>query len=365
MFYKWFLAFLILIGFTGIIAAQERVIVFDFDDVGVDEHTVIAASQIFRNELNATGKFVVISKRDVEAKLAEKGIIDFSCFDIGCAIEYGYSVGAEKAIIGSLTKLGEKITADVSLISIYEKQITFTDRFSAISLDDLDVTLRKLAKAVANREKIESEIDRFAITEEETREPRRKKSYITSGASFGFGFPLGDSYANIDRITAFSWVMRYEAGPYIIDNSVGISWGSSKPDTTVWGYQVDKQTVIVFPWDIGLRYVFSREGDFSPFIGGGLGIHFVSSQDLEGQGTDGQPYIDNDQAMALHFAGGIFGFQSYDFRMTLEGKYTIVFTKAFGSDSGSSSHQIGISLGISKRLEKGEKRGCMSGGCLF
>ncbi len=359
MFYKWFLAFLILIGFTGIIAAQERVIVFDFDNVGVDEQTVIAASQIFRNELNATGKFVVISKRDVETKLAEKGIIDFSCFDIGCATEYGYSVGAENAIIGSLTKLGEKITADASLISVYEKQITFTDRFSAISLDDLDVTLRKLAKAVANREKIESEIDRFAITEEETKEPRRKKSYITSGASFGFGFPLGDSYANIDNIKTLSWVMRYEAGPYIIDNSVGISWGSSKPDTS-WGFQYDKQTVSIIPWDIGLRYVFSREGDFTPFIGGGLGFHFVASQDLEGEA-----FIDSDQAIALHFAGGIYGFQSYDFRMTLEGKYTVVFTEAFGADSGSSSHQIGISLGISKRLEKGEKRGCMSGGCLF
>lgn len=358
MLYRVFIVILIVIGFAGFAVAQETAAVFDFDAVGVDEYTIIAASQIFRNELNATNKFAVIPKRDVEVKLAEDNVTDFSCFDITCAAKYGYTAGAEVAIIGTLTKLGDKITADVSLVSVIQKQVIFTDRFSATSLDDLDVALRKLAKAVASRTKIESEIDRFAITEEETKEPRRKKSYMTSGASFGFGFPLGDSYAKVDNIKTLSWVMRYEAGQYVIDNSVGISWGSGKPDS-ILGIHYNKQTVTIVPWDIGLRYIFNRESDFSPFIGGGLGFHFIASQDLEGQ-----VYVDNDQAMALHFAGGIFGFQSYDFRMTLEAKYTIVFTEAFGPDCGKSSHQIGISIGISKKLEKGEKRGCMSGGCL-
>jgi len=346
------------LGLSGLVAAQERVVVFEFGAIGVDEQPITAATQIFRNELDATGKFSVIPKKEMEAKLADQGITDFSCHEITCAANYGFAVGVEKAMIGSLTKLGQKVTAEVRLVDVIRKEVVFSDHFSATSLDDLDSALRKLAEAVAARKKIESEVTRYAITEEETREPRRKKAYITSGASFGFGFPLGDSYSEVNNLKTVAWMMRYEAGNFVIDNSIGVTWGSSDPDT-IWGIQYDKKKVSIIPWDIGMRYVFNRESDFTPFVGGGLGLHFVGSQDL-----GGRDYTKSDQALALHLTGGLYAFQTYDFRLTVEGKYTIVFTDAF-HDSGNSSQQIGIAIGISRKFEKGEKRGCMSGGCLF
>jgi hypothetical protein len=190
-------------------------------------------------------------------------------------------------------------------------------------------------------------------------EPRRKKAYITSGASFGFGFPLGDSYNKVNNLKTVSWVMRYEADKFVIENSVGVSWGNADLDTS--GIFVIKETITVVPWDIGMRYIFSRENDFTPFLGGGIGLHFIGSEKLEGATDD---YIRGDQALALHLAGGIYAFQSYDFRLAIEGKYTIVFTDAF-PNSDDSSQQIGISIGISRKFEQGEKRGCMSGGCLY
>jgi hypothetical protein len=347
------------LALSGLAVAQERVVVFEFEAIGVDEQTVTAATHIFRNELGATGEFSVIPKEEMEAKLADAGITDFDCYDPDCAAANGFAVGAEKAIIGSLTKLGERLTAEVRLVNVIRKEVVFTDRFSAISLDDLDSALRKLAKAVAGRKKIESEVTRYAITEEETLEPRRKKAYITSGASFGFGFPLGDSYLKVDNLKTLTWMMRYEAGNLVIDNSVGVSWGSGEPDT-IGGFIVDKKKVTILPWDIGVRYVFNREADFTPFVGGGIGLHFIGSQDVEGT-----VYTQSDEALALHVAGGLYAFQTYDFRLTVEGKYTIVFTDAFGEESGSSSQQFGISIGVSRKFEKPEKRGCMSGGCMF
>lgn len=346
------------LGLTGLVEAQERVVVFEFSAIGVDEQSVTVATQIFRNELDATGKFSVIPKREMEAKLADQGITDFSCHEITCAASYGLTVGVEKAIIGSLMKLGQRVTAEVRLVDVVRKEMVFSDHFSVMSLDDLDSALRKLAAALVTRKKIESEVTRYAITEEETREPRRKKAYITSGASFGFGFPLGDSYSKVNNLKTVAWMMRYDAGNLVIDNSIGVTWGSSDPDT-IWGIQYDKKKVSIVPWDIGMRYIFNRESDFTPFVGGGLGLHFIGSQDL-----GGRVYTKSDQALALHLAGGLYAFQTYNFRLTVEGKYTIVFTDAF-HDSGNSSQQIGISIGISRKLEKGEKRGCMSGGCLF
>jgi hypothetical protein len=349
---------LLIILLTGACIAAETAVVFDFEGIGVDQQTVVAASQIFRSDLGSSGKFTVMPKADMEAKLSLQGITDATCHEVTCAAGYGAAVGVTNAVIGSLTKLGEKITAEVRLVDVATKAVVFSDRFAATSLDDLDVTLRKLAVAVANRQTIESEVTRFAITEQETQEAPRKKAFITTGASFGFGWPLGKSYSKVDNLKTLAWVMRYEAGKFVIDNSIGISWGSGDPDT-VNHVEIDKTQISIVPWDIGLRYVFNYQSDFSPFVGGGLGIHFIGSQSAENA-----VYVKSDQAFALHLAGGLYAFQSYDFRLTVEAKYTAVFTKAF-NDSGSSSHQIGISLGISRKIEKGEKRGCMSGGCLF
>jgi len=342
------------LALPGLLLAQEKAAVFEFEGIGVEQSTIMAATQIFRNELGATGKFTVLSKGDMEAKLAAGGVTDYTCNDVNCAAANGFTMSVEEVVIGSLTRLGERITADVRLVSVIKKEVVFSDRFSATSVDDLDMTLRKLAEAVASRKKIESELGRYAITEEETMEQRRKKSYITSGASFGFGFPLGDSYAGVNSLYTLAWVVRYEAGNFVLDNSIGYTWGSGEPDSTDWGFQFDKVSVGILPWDMGLRYIFSRGSDFTPFVGGGIGLHFVGSQDLEGGAR-----IDNGTAMAIHLAGGVYGFQSYDFRFTLEAKYTMLFTDVFGEISGSTSHQLGISIGISRKLEKGEKRGCM------
>lgn len=360
MYRKLFLSVLFLSILPGVIAAQDMTAVFEFEGIGVDPQTVESATHIFRSELNATGKFSVIARGDVEAALAEKNITDFSCHSVVCASEYGYIAGAEKSIIGSLTMLGNRITVDIQVVSVDGKKVIFTDSFKANSTYDLDVILRKLARAAASGKKIESELNRFAITEEETLDPRRKKSYITSGAALGFGIPLGDSYSGVDRIVLVTWMMRYEAGHWVLENSLGIGWGrGGEKDTTYLGRVTDKRKFTVIPWDIGLRYVFNRQADFTPFVGGGLGLHFIGSQTYAGHMT-----TDRDEAFAFHLAAGMYGFQSYDFRLAIEAKYTVLFSDAF-IDSGSTSHQLGLSLSVSRKLIKGEKRGCMSGGCLF
>lgn len=339
-------------------AAQERVAVFDFEAVGIDQQTAETATRIFRSELGSSGKYSVLSIGEIESKLEGAGVTEFDCYDANCAASNALLVNAEKAVFGSVSRLGEKIIVEANLVNAVRKEVVFSDQFTSSSIDDLNVVMKKLANAVAGEKKIVSEVGRYDITAEETMEPRRRKSYITSGATFGFGFPLGDSYNKVDNLKTVSWVMRYEADKYVIENSLGISWGSAEPDTS-FGILVNKRTITVVPWDIGIRYVVNRESDFTPFFGGGLGFHFIGSEDLEGE-----VYVAGDQALAIHLAGGIYAFQSYDFRLSVEAKYTMVFTDAF-QESGDSSQQIGISIGITRKFEQGEKRGCMSGGCLF
>jgi hypothetical protein len=352
------LIFLTFFMLTGICLAAETACVFDFEAVNVDEQTAAATTQIFRNELESTGKFTVTSKADMDAKLSQQGITDLSCHEVTCAANYGFTVGVGNAVIGSLTQLGEKITAEVQLVDVVKKEVVFSDHFASTSLNDLDVTLRKLAMAVATRQPIESEVTRFAITEQETKEAPRKKAFITSGISLGAGLLVGKSTSDVADVTTLAWLMRYEAGNLVVENSFGYTWGEGELETR-FGIESPTIEVVMFPWDIGVRYVFNRSSRFSPYAGGGAGIYFFLPDEIGDQEVVGRR-----TAFALHAAGGLFLFQLYDFRLAFETRYTVIFTDAF-RESGGTSQKLDFSISITRKLEKGEKRGCMSGGCLF
>ncbi len=368
MLKEFILVILAILIFVLPVSAKYKTVLFEFDAINVDRETIVAATHIFSNELNATGKFAIMPKDDVREKLNEYGVIDKSCYAVGCAVEYGEIVGANMAIIGTLTLLGSRITVEAQLVSVIRGETVFGDRFSTNTIEELEQALRKLARALDSRKKISSEVTRFGITEEETKEPRRRKSYITTGASFGFGFPTGNSYADVSQLKILAWSMRIDAGSFVVDNSVGLCWGGGgESEVKLENGTVllkDSRSVLIFPWDIGMRYLFNRESDFSPFIGGGLGLHFVLGREGDKAAGGGDiNYVSGSQSMAVHLAAGLYAFQSYDFRLTLEGKYTYLITDAFVD--ADNAQQIGISISISRKFEKKEKRGCMSGGCLF
>jgi hypothetical protein len=343
------LAILITIITAPTLRAKPEIAVFDFDAISIDRATATAATQIFRAELGAIGDYIVLNKGDIEERLQDIDIYDFTAYDINTASAKGKAVKADKAVIGSLTQLGSKIIVDVQLIYVYQNSVEFADRFSTDSIEDLDVVMRRLAKAVSKGKKIESEINKFDLTDEETGESRHRRSYITSGVSFGFGFPIGDSsYANADNLKLLNWNMRYEANKFVVDNSLGFNWGTSR---YVDQYEVEhKKGILIIPWDIGLRYVLDPQADISPYFGAGLGFHFIFATKV-----DDEPIVDSDQAMAIHFSGGLYAFQSYDFRFTVDAKYTVVFSDAFYG-SQNTSQQISISVGIARKWVSGQKR---------
>ena len=48
---------------------EESLVVFEFDAIGIDEQSKIAATQILRDELNASDQYYVISRREMESIL--------------------------------------------------------------------------------------------------------------------------------------------------------------------------------------------------------------------------------------------------------------------------------------------------------
>jgi len=177
---------------------------------------------------------------------------------------------------------------------------------------------------------------------------------MTGGMAFGAGLPLGSSYANVDGLKQFLVVSRYEADRFVVETSIGFQWGSGGERDTIFDEIVDNRHVFIMPIDLGLRYVFNRKAEFTPFVGGGIGLNFISAES-----AGSAEVVRGGTAFAYHAAFGVYGFQSYDFRLSLEGRYSMMFSDAFFGDE-KLHQQVGFLVGITHKLERtqGHRGGC-------
>ena len=318
-------------------------VVFDPQPIGVDQATVMATAQLLRNDLAATGKFSVVDEGQVQRILGTEAF----CYDSQCAAEYGQRLGVDKAVIGSLSRLGEKIFVELRLVNVSSGQLEFSDRLASSTVEDLDTVIKRLATGIASGKSAEETAQVGLIIEQEAKEPRRRRNFFTVGGKIGYLFPSGDSWGGTDKLLCLDWVTRYETPDFMVESLVG------------WRYQVNKDNgAYDVPVEFSFFYLPSKS-DFSPYLGGGLGIHWVAAErwnhhDAWDQDDD---RITNN-GLALNVGGGLMGFRTYDFRFIVDLRYTVVFAELNGQDSHSG---ISLTFGITSPRKDSGQRGC----CFF
>jgi TolB-like protein len=334
------LSALIAVPHTALGQQKIAIVVFDAQPIGVEEPTVLAASQLLRNDLAATGNFAVMDEGEVTRLLGEKPL----CYDSQCALEIGQQLGVDKAVIGSLSRLGEKIIVELRLVDVNSGQVEFSDRMASATVEDLDTVIKRLATGLATGKPSEQTVEIGAITEVETREPRRRKNFFTVGGKIGYLFPTGDSWRGVDKLLCLDWVTRYETPTFMVESLVG------------WRYEIGRdEGAYDIPIEFSILYIPGKS-DFSPYLGGGLGIHWVAAaREDEDVVYHGEERITNN-GLALNVGGGLIGFRTYDFRIVVDLRYTMVFAKLDGQDT----HQ-GVSLTFGVTSPRKDSRGC----CIF
>ena len=127
---------LLLAGASGTVQAQpaSRVAVFELQSIGVDGATVMTATQLLRNDLAATGSFSVVEEGEMQRALGEL----MRCYDSQCAADLGQQLGADKAVVGSINRLGEKIIVELRLVDVASAKVEFSDRMTSTTVEDLD-----------------------------------------------------------------------------------------------------------------------------------------------------------------------------------------------------------------------------------
>ncbi len=324
--------------------AQDQIAVFDLQPIGIDPTTSQVVSRILRQELSRGGKFEVMDRGKMVNMLGE----GFVCSDAPCASENGKKLGVAKAVIGGLSKLGEKVIMDVKLVNVEDGKIEFYEKLATAKEEDLDTVAKRLAISLSTGRRAEKTITTETVTEEEAKEVTRRKAFFTNGLRVGFKFPLADAYGDVSKMTQIEWITWYELESLALEVVTGIHWGTEED-----GYH---RHSFEFPIDFGVNY-FLLKRDFTPYFGGGVGLHYIH---IETEKWDVLDYYDYDYAseddwgLNLHAGGGLALFRTYNVRGILDLRYNYTF-----ADLGEESAQgFSVTFGIIYHYQMKDRPGC-------
>lgn len=329
----------------------EKYAVADLKPVGVNQSLADAVVTLLRGDLSSYDNITLV-------ELTKKFVIE----DKESAAQLGFNVKAQKVVYGSISKLGGKYIISVNVVDVSSHNIVYQDRIAAASAEDLDITSKRLAKSIATGKKVEKTAEIGKITEEETKEPRRRRNFHTVGGKFGWGFPIGgESYGGTSALMGGDAIYWYETKNVIVEFSTGFN---ITPITASVDFDTatteEEATINAFEFtyaQISMYYLFSKE-DICPYAGGGIGLrNLMITQDNPGYWDD---YTESAFGMGLNINGGVIAFRTYDFRVFLDGSYSLNFAnlKTFGGPH----HAFKISVGVTYKKEMGGG-GCGGGGC--
>ena len=328
------LLWLTVVGFAARAGAEPlQTLVLPLRSTGVDETTVAAVGDLLRAELENRGVALVPSSRLHGLPQGET-----ACDDVECANAAAATVGAGRVVYGTLTRLGSKVVFQVRALWIGETMPDYADQLTASTEEDLDVVCRRVAESLAAGRTDASRATIGSVTQEETLEPRRRATRSGLGLRAGFLFPANGSYGNADRLTSLGLVIHYETPTFFVQSTplVGFAW---RGDTVEWT-----------PFDLFFARIFGV-GDFSPYIGAGLGIsalhvqrHFTTTF-----GDVFYPTSSSQSAtsLAADLDVGLLMLRTYDFAIVLDLRYHYVF-EHFEAIGGNGAHGLALRFGIGR-----------------
>ena len=118
-------------------ASRPTVAVVDFAGEGVSEFERVGVTRLFVSAVFETGLVEVIDRNQREEILSEIQFSLADCTDEECAIEVGRLLAADIMIVGSLSKLGSRLSLDVKAIDVATSRIIGTHYKTYNNIDEI------------------------------------------------------------------------------------------------------------------------------------------------------------------------------------------------------------------------------------
>ncbi len=300
-----FSAVLIILISNLLIAQQSSLAVLPFHSADIDQASAATTHQLLKQEILKYNAYNLLNDVRVSEYMDSSG-----CSESDCAFSIGQSLNADKVLFGAFNRLGDKIIVQYTLADVAGQQILLTDNITALYIEDLDVVVKRIAASVVKQQPIKRTVEVGLVTEQESWEPRSRKFRGSWGISYGYLYPT-NGFDDEDRVVAFDFRRIYESRDFAITGLFGIRKGIAL--------------------NVGAMYLFSPK-DFTPYLGGGIGVHFVKHEyQIDFNNVNGIYHNPNDfrekksDGMELLLSGGVMAFRTYNFRVMLNLDYSVTF----------------------------------------
>ena len=312
-FRKLILAAVILIFSFSLTAGQntpaKKIVIMPFVSEGIDNITLNSAEVILRLEISKLSKDEIIVGKDYLEKT------DSNCAAIDCAVAYGKQIDADQVVACNFLVLGQKIIIQYTLYDVAENKAVIDDSIISMSIEELDVVMKRIAMSLTRNESAKETAEKGVIIGQEA-----KKTLLRSGGNF-YGFSLGYLFP----LTGFNETER----SFTIDLKVG-----SELEDFDYGLQFAARQG--FGVNIYSSCLLTKE-DVCPYIGAGLGFHWITGLHKNDSYYDGTQYIHKqddrkEDGFELLLNSGFRFFNTYDMKITINFTFAHTFND-YKSDS--------------------------------
>ncbi len=318
---RWFAVAIMLILPMTAIATEYGVL--HLKPVGVSYATTETVASLLSNDLTNLGH-TVLNPDAMDAAAGET----LECYETACAIEAGLQANVDQVIYGSVSTLGEKHIVQLSVVNVATSQVIWAGSLAAKTAEDLDTVAKRLAQSISEKKKVEETVAVEMVTQEEEKEPLRRRVFHTVGATAGMLLPV-DGYGGAGSLYNLGWLYWYET-PHLVAEVAG--------HVTFPGNIEDGTAGEICPIEFSLLYMLSKK-DISPYFGGGIGFGWLTIDSDD-------PSLDTETAygMTLNAGGGLVFMRTYDIRFILDARYHINFASLPSIDGPSQGLKFSVGL---------------------
>lgn len=211
---------------------KKRIVIFDFDAVGVQSDLAKSITEMFRVALINTKIFRVVERETLDKVLKEQKFQQTGLIDEKNAVKIGKILGAENVVLGSVGKLENSYTINCRLVDVETAESLMGKSTKYNTEDEISEKIQILAEEFAGIKT--SKTTKTPVTYEP---PTKKSLRQPNKANLWWGIALvaGGIYAAIDGfkdvfkadIDANSWNYYYQVNySYVYSSNYADCWAN-------------------------------------------------------------------------------------------------------------------------------------------
>lgn len=277
---------------------QTKVLLYDFEPRGVDMSVVRITTQLLRDALNGTYKYLVVDPRP--------GTV---CYGVVAAAESARSYSADQALIGNVMTVGGKQFLTYQLVDASSGAVLIADRVAPPPLDEFPMLAERIASSIVEKKPYgeTAEPEKMTSAEVEPRFKHPRKPYAGVFLTAGYLFQMRQRrfvYTRTQEFKDTAWMSTN-----LVNLNMAVSFETQQLLTMLQlGLLRGLHDESDLAFDITANYVMGK-GDFAPFVGGGIGITRYSWLVNN--------VMEHNDGLSLSGGAGMLGLRTYYFRMLL------------------------------------------------